>query len=129
MKAKAIGCLQIGWLVEAYYLRLFLQLYKIPHYTTLQKFTDRINQYHDAWKDNFFIYHLYRYKTHIFIGIDATGFKITYASEYYVNRFKLRKTYTKLSFVGADVLKQIICRVKIRRAPIPGMTISISNQL
>jgi hypothetical protein len=32
------------WLVEAYYLRLFLQLYKIPHYTTLQKkFTDRIN--------------------------------------------------------------------------------------
>ena len=31
------------WLVEAYYLRLFLQLSKIPHYTTLQKFTDRIN--------------------------------------------------------------------------------------
>ena len=31
------------WLVEAYYLRLFLQLSKIPHYTTSQKFTDRIN--------------------------------------------------------------------------------------
>ena len=28
------------WLVEAYYLRLLLQLSKIPHYTTLQKFTD-----------------------------------------------------------------------------------------
>jgi len=30
-------------LVEGYYLRLFLRLSKIPHYTTLQKFTDRIN--------------------------------------------------------------------------------------
>jgi len=33
----------VDWLVEAYYLRLFLQLSRIPHYTTLQKFTDRIN--------------------------------------------------------------------------------------
>ena len=32
------------WFVEAYYLRLFLQLSnKISHYTTLQKFIDRIN--------------------------------------------------------------------------------------
>jgi hypothetical protein len=31
------------WLVKAYHLRLFLQLSRIPHYTTLQKFTDRIN--------------------------------------------------------------------------------------
>jgi Transposase DDE domain len=54
---------------------------------------------------------------HIFVGIDATRFKITYASEYYANKTKLRrKKYAKLS-IGADVLKQIICKVKIRRAP------------
>jgi hypothetical protein len=53
---------------------------------------------------------------HIFTGIDATGFKITHASEYYTNRAKLRKKYAKLS-IGADVLKQIICKVKVRRAP------------
>ena len=50
---------------------------------------------------------------HIFTGIDATGFKITHASEYYTNRAKLRKKkYAKLS-IGADVLKQIICKIKI----------------
>ena len=54
---------------------------------------------------------------HIFTGIDATGFKITQASEYYINRAKLRKKYAKLS-IGADVLKQIICKIKIRRVPI-----------
>jgi hypothetical protein len=53
---------------------------------------------------------------HIFIGIDATEFKITHASEYYTNRAKLRKKYAKIS-IGADVLKQIICNIKIRRAP------------
>src|SRR5437868_14742431 len=31
------------WLVEAYYLRTFLQLSHIPHFTTLQKFTERIS--------------------------------------------------------------------------------------
>jgi hypothetical protein len=34
----------VEWLVEAYYLRMFLQLSHIPHYTTLQKFAAaRIN--------------------------------------------------------------------------------------
>jgi hypothetical protein len=52
---------------------------------------------------------------HIFTGIDATGFKITHASEYYTSRAKLqRKKYAKLS-IDADVLKQIICKVKARR--------------
>jgi len=30
------------WLVEAHYLRMFLQISRIPHFTTLQKFSDRI---------------------------------------------------------------------------------------
>jgi Transposase DDE domain len=103
------------WLVEAYYLRLFLQLSKIPHYTTLQKFTDRINSMRLGKIVSSFI--LFTDIRHIFTGIDATGFKIIYASEYYTNRAKLsRKKYAKLS-IGADVLKQIICKVKVRRAP------------
>ena len=102
------------WLVEAYYLRLFLQLSKIPHYTTLQKFNDRINTMMLGKIISSFI--LFTHPRHIFAGIDATGFKITHASEYYTNRAKLRKKYAKLS-IGADVLQQIICSIKIRRAP------------
>jgi len=41
-EGKSYRMFAADWLVEAYYLRLFLQLSKIPHYTTLQKFTDRI---------------------------------------------------------------------------------------
>jgi hypothetical protein len=103
------------WLVEAYYLRLFLQLSKIPHYTTLQKFTDRINIMALGKINSSFI--LFTGTRHIFAGIDSTGFKITHASEYYTSRAKLRrKKYAKLS-IGADVLKQIVCSIKIRRAP------------
>ena len=103
------------WLVEAYYLRLFLQLSKIPHYTTLRKFSDRINVIMLGKIILSFI--IFTGTRHIFTGIDATGFKITHASEYYTNRAKLRKKYAKLSIGGADVIKQIICKVKIRRAP------------
>jgi hypothetical protein len=102
------------WLVEAYYLRLFLQLSRIPHYTTLQKFTDRINIMMLGKITSSFI--LFSGTRHIFAGIDSTGFKITHASEYYTNRAKLQKKYAKLS-IGADVLEQIICKVKVRRAP------------
>ena len=102
------------WLVEAYYLRLFLQLSKIPHYTIPQKFTDRINIMMLGKIISSFI--LFTGTRHIFAGIDSTGFKTTHASEYYTTRAKLRKKYAKLS-IGADVLKQIICNIKIRRAP------------
>ena len=104
------------WLVKAYYLRLFLQLSKIPHYTTLQKFTDRINVVMLGKIISSFI--LFTGTRHILTGKDSTGFKITHASEYYTSRAKLRgrKEYAKLS-IGADVLKQIICNIKVRRAP------------
>ena len=103
------------WLVEAYYLRLFLQLSKIPHYTTLQKFTNKINIMMLGKIISSFI--IFTNARHVFTGIDSTGFKITHASEYYTSRAKLRrrKKYAKLS-IGADVLKQIICNVKVRRA-------------
>ncbi len=63
------------WLVEAYYLRLFLGLSRIPHFTTLQKFTDRISN--SLLKDNSSFIIISGTK-HIFAGIDSTGFKITH---------------------------------------------------
>jgi hypothetical protein len=54
----------------------------------------------------------------VFFGIDSSGFKSAHSSQYYTERARPRKKkrWIKLS-VGADVLKQIICSIKIRRAP------------
>jgi len=104
----------IEWLVEAYYLRLFLGLSRIPHFTTLQKFADRINNtLLEKIISSFIVISGTR---HIFVGIDSSGFKITHASQYYTDRTATRRKYAKLS-IGADVLQQIICSIKIRRAP------------
>jgi hypothetical protein len=43
MNARVTGCSLNGRLVEAHYFRIFLQLSKLPYFTTLQKFADRIN--------------------------------------------------------------------------------------
>ena len=104
----------VEWLVEAHYLRLYLQLSRIPHFTTLQKFTDRINNSLLEKIISSFI--IISGTKHIFVGIDSTGFKITHASQYYTERTGLRRKYAKLS-IGADVLQQIICNIRIRRAP------------
>ncbi|HZB17180.1 MAG TPA: transposase [Nitrososphaeraceae archaeon] len=89
----------------------------IPHYTTLQKFTDRINgAILEKIISSFIILINIR---QIFFGIDSSGFKAIRASQYYVEKTKLRRRrrkYVKLS-VGADILQQIICATKIRRAP------------
>jgi Transposase DDE domain len=103
------------WLVEAYYLRTFLQLSHIPHFTTLQKFTERVNGIMlERIISSFIVLTNIR---QIFVGIDSTGFKATHASQYYTERAELRGRRTKYIKVslGADVLKQIICTVKIRR--------------
>lgn len=105
----------VEWLVEAYYLRMFLQLSHIPHYTTLQKFSSRINGTLLEKIISSFIL-LFTNISKIFTGIDSTGFKITHASQYYAERTAMRRKYAKLS-IGADVLQQIICTIKIRRSP------------
>ena len=104
----------VEWLIEAYYLRLFLGLSRIPHFTTLQRFTDRINNSLLEKIISSFI--VISGTKHIFAGIDSTGFKITHPSQYNTERTELRRKYVKLS-IGADVLQQIICTIKIRRAP------------
>src|SRR5919198_2605499 len=104
----------VEWLFEAYYLRMFLQLSHIPHYTTLQKFAERISGTILEKIISSFI--ILTKIGQLFIGIDSTGFKITHASQYYSERVRLRRKYIKL-YLTAYVLQQIICTVKIRRAP------------
>ena len=51
--------------------------------------------------------------------IDSTGFKkdnSCFTVLYRKNRIEKRKKYAKLS-IGTDVSQQIICTIKIRRAP------------
>jgi hypothetical protein len=60
-------------LVEIYYLRL-LGLSRIPHYTTLQKFTDRISSSLVGRKISLFI--VISCTKHIFVEIYSTGFRI-----------------------------------------------------
>jgi len=98
------------WLAEAYYLRIFLKLSRIPHFTTLQKFADRITGTILERTLSSFI--LLTTIKQIFFGIDSSGFKPTQASQYYTERSRLRKKWIKLSF-GTDRLKQIICTNKI----------------
>jgi hypothetical protein len=107
----------VDWLVEAYCLRIVLQLSHIPHFTTLQKFTERISGTLLGKIISSFI--ILTKIGQLFIGIDSSGFKATHASQYYTERAKLtrrRRKYIKLSLT-ADVVQQIICTIKIRRAP------------
>jgi len=109
----------VDWLVEeAYYLRIVLQLSQhIPHFTTLQKFTERISGTLLEKVMSSFI--ILTKIGQLFVGIDSSGFKATYTAQYYAERSKLtrrRKYIIKLSLT-ADVVQQIICTIKIRRAP------------
>src|SRR5215208_457795 len=107
----------VEWLVEAYYLRAFLQLSHIPHFTTLQKSTDRVNSMLLEKIISSFI--ILTGTRHIFKWIQ--GYKcittLYRERERERERDKLRrKKYAKLS-IGADILQQIICNIRIRRAP------------
>jgi hypothetical protein len=63
----------VEWLIEAYYIRLFLGLSRIPHFTALQKFTDRIS---NSLLEKIISSSIVISGTkHIFVGIDSTGFK------------------------------------------------------
>ena len=107
---------QYEGLVEAYYLRLFLGLSRIPPFTTLQKCTDRIN---NSLLERIILSFIVISGTErIFVGIDSTGFKITYALQYHTDQtgLKKRKRYAKLS-IAADVLQQVIRNIRLRRAP------------
>lgn len=104
----------VEWLLEAHYLRLFLQLSKIPHFSTLQKFAGRITG--TVLERIIASFITLTHVRRIFLGIDASGFKPSNASQYYTYRARLKKRWVKLS-IGGDMLKQVICTTKVRRAP------------
>jgi hypothetical protein len=95
----------------------FSSLIIYTHYITLRKFAARINGSILAKIISSFVL-LLNYINRLFIGIDSSGFKITNnTSQYYADKAKLRNNkYLKLSLT-ADLLSQIICILKIRRAP------------
>jgi hypothetical protein len=95
---------------------MFLQLSHIPHYTTLQKFSSRINGTLLEKIISSFIL-LFTNLSKIFTGIDSTGFKITHASQYYTERTAMRREENMQISIRADMLQQIICTIKIRRSP------------
>ena len=77
------------WLVEAYYLRTFLQLSHIPHFTTLQKFTERISGTLLGKIISSFI--ILTKIGQLFVGIDSSGFKATHASQVLHRKSKTKK--------------------------------------
>ena len=106
------------WLIEAHYLRTFLKISRrTPHFTTLQKFTDRIAGTILERKNNLFFHCPSSYQCQAdilwnrFVWIQVNPF-ITVLHR----KTKLRRKWIKLS-IGDDVLKQIICTIKIRGAP------------
>jgi hypothetical protein len=71
----------VEWEMESYYLRIFMKLSHIPHYTTLQKFACCENKWYII-EDNFLIHILLLNINRLLIGIDSSGFKTTNASQY-----------------------------------------------
>jgi DDE family transposase len=93
----------------------YIQLSHIPHYTTLQKFAATVSGTILERIISSFILLLSNIRR-LFIGIDSSGFKLSNASQYYTDKVNLHSKYLKLS-TGVEVLCQIICSIKIRRAP------------
>ena len=58
---------------------MFLQLSHIPHFTTLQKFIERVNGTMLERKISSFI--VLTNIRQIFVGVDSAGFKATHASQ------------------------------------------------
>ena len=94
------------WLIEAHYLRMFLKITRIPHFTILQKFADRISNSILERTISSFIALILINVNHIFFGIDSSGFKSTHSS--HAERTRL---------FCWNVLKHIICSIKVRRDP------------
>lgn len=108
------------WLEVTEQLQRHLELTQLPHYTTLQKFTQRIPP---KW-----IHMLLRssgdtLEEPAIIAIDSTGFRLDYGSQHYirrmthlgVKRFQV-KTHLKLT-IGVETKSQLVTSCKIRRGP------------
>ena len=101
----------VEFLQEAFGVRQYLGLYKIPHYTTLQKAAARLT--HGMLLKMLESFVIYCQLRHMLAGMDATGLPHGQASWYYTKRYKLRRKFVKMT-ICADLRRQLVCGIKIR---------------
>ena len=104
------------WLRSCRPLLRLLDLRRIPHYTTLQKFAaripsellDRVLRGFVSKKDGV--------EASLILGIDASGFRPSKASSYYTRSLRPRKVrrYVKCT-LAVELRSQLICSFKARR--------------
>lgn len=103
----------IDW-IESSKLIEYLNLKRIPHYTTLQKSTKRIKP---LWISS--LISSFTRDVPLKAGIDGTGFGILEGSSYYCKRTLIigkRKRYAKLSIL-ADLKRQLVIACNVRMYP------------
>jgi len=101
----------VTFLQEAFGVQQYLGLSKIPHHTTIQKASARLN--HGMLiriLESFVISARIRQMN---LGIDSTGLSHGQSSYYYTKKAKLRRKFVKISMC-ADMRRQVICGVRIR---------------
>lgn len=112
----------IDWLEIAMPITEYLELKRIPHYTSLQKASARLDS---IWLRRIiarFVKERESEKTRI-IGIDSSGYRLEHASKYYQMRLtykgKERDIHRKhlKSTISADMNTLLVVSVKHRRGP------------
>jgi len=112
----------VDWLEIAIPITEYLELKRIPHYTSLQKASARMDS---IWLRRIIARFIKERDTEELrvIGIDSTGYRLDHASKYYETRLNykgkkknLRRRYLK-STISVDLDKQIIVGYKQRRGP------------
>ena len=100
-------------------IKVKIELNEVPHFTTLQKFSQRINSLIFNRLLNRLIKLFYDWGERVTCtAIDSTGFTSSYMSHYYSWRTgKIRKKFIKIS-VSVDTDKQIVSGFKISQNPV-----------
>ena len=104
----------VDWLEVSTEITVLLGIEKIPHYTTLQKVSDRLPP--GMLEEVMAKVAAQVVGDEIVAGIDGTGFSLDFSSRYYCRRIKRQdkhQNYLKTSIVG-DMNTQVIVAAKLR---------------